>query len=84
MLFSRKVGERLNGGILPWQPAMGDAPPHWGVYFSVRDCDETVKRLQELGGRLLSGPVDIEPGRFAVVADPLGAVFQVMTLHEPE
>ena len=25
-------------------------------------------------------PMDIEPGRFAVVADPAGAVFNVITL----
>lgn len=78
-----RLGDRLNGGILPWQPRMGAMPAHWGVYFSVRDCDETVKRIEELGGQLLYGPNDIGPGRFAVVADPLGAIFQVITLHDP-
>ncbi len=79
-----QVGGRINGGILPWQPEMGDMPPAWAVYFAVRDCDETVKQAQELGGQLLVPPVDIAPGRFAVVADPQFAVFNVMAIHEPD
>ena len=79
-----KMGERMNGGMLPWQPQMGDYPPSWAVYFAVADCDATVRRVQELGGKLMVGPVDIEPGRFALVADPLGAVFYVMYLRNPD
>ncbi|MAE93858.1 MAG: hypothetical protein CL910_04295 [Deltaproteobacteria bacterium] len=78
------VGDRMNGGILPWSPEMGEIPPSWSVYFSVADCDETVKRIQELGGQLLMGPTDISPGRFAVAADPQGAVFDVMFMHQPD
>ena len=75
---------RRNGGIMPWRPEFGEAPPSWSVYFSVRDCDETVKNIRERGGQLLSGPIDIAPGRFAVCADPLGAVFKVIKLVDPE
>lgn len=73
-----RVGDRPNGGILPHRPEMGDVPCYWAVYFNTADCDATVKQLQELGGTLLMGPVDIEPGRFAVVMDPQGAAFHVM------
>lgn len=55
-------------------------PPNWGVYFAVGDTDDAVTRVQSLGGALLMGPMDIEPGRFAVVADPQGAVFNVIAL----
>lgn len=75
---------RINGGIIPWSPQLGDVPPNWGVYFAVADCDAGVKRVQELGGRLIVAPKDIEPGRFAVVADPAGAVFSVMHMHDPD
>jgi uncharacterized protein len=75
---------RFNGGILPWLSQMGDVPPNWGVYYSVPDCDASVERVEELGGRLLVSPKDIHPGRFAVVADPAGAVFSVMHLHSPD
>ena len=75
---------RINGGIIPWSSQMGDVPPNWGVYFSVLDCDASVERVDELGGRLIVPPRDIQPGRFAVVADPAGAVFSVMHLHSPD
>lgn len=74
---------RMNGGMLSWVEDMGDVPPNWGVYFSVSDCDASVERVEELGGRLILPPTDIEPGRFAVVADHAGAVFSVMHVHVP-
>ena len=58
-------------------------PPNWGVYFVVTDADAAVEQVRGLGGQLIMGPMDIEPGRFAVVADPTGAVFNVMAL-KPE
>jgi predicted enzyme related to lactoylglutathione lyase len=36
--------------------------------------------VTELGGAVVNPPTDIEPGRFAVVADPTGAVFNVIAL----
>ena len=70
--------------MIPWSAQMGEVPPNWGVYFSVEDCDASVKRIEELGGRLIEPPRDIHPGRFAVVADPAAAVFSVMHLHDPD
>ena len=32
--------------------------------------------------RCIAGPMDIEPGRFAVLADPQGAVFNVIKMNE--
>ena len=37
-------------------------------------------KAQELGGAVFMGPMDIEPGRFAVLADDVGAVFNVLQL----
>jgi uncharacterized protein len=53
------------------------------VYFAVDDADRAAARVGELGGSVMMGPTDIEPGRFAVVADPAGAVFGVLEL-KPE
>jgi uncharacterized protein len=79
-----KLGGRSIGGMLPKAPEMpGDMPPNWGVYFAVADTDATVAQAQELGASLFMGPQDIEPGRFAVLADPQGAVFNVLAL-KPE
>jgi len=64
-----------------------EVPAHWGIYFTVDDCAETVKLALELGGQVLRPTKAIEMGLFAVLADPQGAVFQVMdfvpTLTEP-
>jgi predicted enzyme related to lactoylglutathione lyase len=55
-------------------------PAHWLVYFAVKSCDETAERVKELGGTVNMPPMDIpNMGRFAVVADPQGAVFAVFS-----
>jgi hypothetical protein len=76
-----KLGDKSVGGMMPKTPEMpAEMPPMWGVYFAVADCDKTVAEAQELGGSLFMGPTDIEPGRFAVLADNVGAVFNVLQL----
>ncbi|OLT31745.1 hypothetical protein BJF79_00790 [Actinomadura sp. CNU-125] len=58
-------------------------PPHWSAYwtpyFWVTDCDATVWKATELGGRVTIPPTDIDPGRFAGIADPTGARLAVIT-----
>ncbi|KQR69526.1 VOC family protein [Rhizobium sp. Leaf341] len=55
-------------------------PPNWTAYVSVSDCDATVARVAALGGTVRRPPEDIPAiGRFAVVADPHGAVLCIMT-----
>jgi len=76
-----KLGDRSVGGMLPKQPDMpADMPPLWGTYFAVADVDASVKKVEELGGALFMGPTDIEPGRFAVVADDQGVMFNLITM----
>lgn len=75
---------RLNGGILPWREEMGDVPSAWSAYFAVEDCDAAVAKIEALGGSVLMGPVDIATGRFAVVADDRGGVFDVAALDNPD
>jgi predicted enzyme related to lactoylglutathione lyase len=55
-----------------------NVPPHWLTYFTVGDSDATTKKVAELGGKVLMGPIDIPQGRMAVVADPHGASFAVI------
>ena len=79
-----QVGGRSVAGMMQKPPMMpAEVPPHWGVYFAVADADAAAARVQELGGTVLMPPMDIEPGRFAAVADPSGAVFNVIAL-KPE
>lgn len=64
--------------------ARRDAAQFRGVYFVVSDTDATVAKAKELGGTVFMGPADIEPGRFAVIADNIGAVFNVLALKAEE
>ena len=73
------AGESIAGAMNPPMPGI---PPLWGVYFSVADTDATVAQAKALGGAVMNGPMDIEPGRFAVLADPQGAMFNVITMRE--
>jgi predicted enzyme related to lactoylglutathione lyase len=57
--------------------AMG-APPCWTGYVWVEDVDAAAKSLTAAGGSLKKRPADIpNVGRFAVVADPYGAMFML-------
>jgi len=55
-----------------------EIPAHWMVYFGSTDPDEAVAKIEELGGQVMFGPIDIPAGRFAMVADPAGAAFAVI------
>ena len=53
-------------------------PPHWNNYFSVTNGDESVARVQQAGGSLLFGPMDVfAAGRMAMLQDRQGAAFAV-------
>lgn len=78
-----QVGERPVGGIYPL-PADAPAPPNWGIYFEVADCDATIADATAQGASVLFGPHDADGiGRFATLQDPQGAVFSVITSVKP-
>jgi predicted enzyme related to lactoylglutathione lyase len=76
-----KLGGNSVAGAM--NPPMPGIPPMWGIYFTVDDTDASVEKAKSLGGAVMNGPMDIEPGRFAVLADPQGAVFNVIKMSEP-
>ena len=52
------------------------APPYWLTYVGTDDVDATAARAKELGATVFVEATDIpNVGRFAVLADPAGAVF---------
>jgi hypothetical protein len=74
------VAENAVGGMLPSQ-APPEVPSFWMPYFAVDDCEQSVGLAESLGGRTIVPPMDIpNVGRFAVVADPQGAVFAIIRL----
>jgi predicted enzyme related to lactoylglutathione lyase len=76
------AGDRGMGGLyaLPAEAAKAGGRPGWLGYVGVPDTDGAAKRIVEVGGAIHSGPDNIpNVGRFAVVADPGGAVFMLLT-----
>lgn len=56
-----------------------DAPPNWTMYLAVTDTDATAAEITKAGGSVIAPPADIPgTGRFAVCADPQGAVFGIL------
>jgi hypothetical protein len=80
-----KKGTREVAGIMAMP---GDSPgmaPSWGSYVTVDDVDARVARVQSLGGKLCVAPQDIpNVGRFAVIADPQGAMLAMITYFNKE
>ena len=53
-------------------------PPHWNSYVTVANVDQSAKKAESLGGKILMPPFDVmDAGRMAVVQDPTGAVFEI-------
>jgi hypothetical protein len=69
------------GGMYGLGPQAPDVPSNWMVYFQTPDCDATAAKARSVNGAVLVGPKDIPGvGRFAVVQDPQGAAFAIITL----
>lgn len=60
-------------------PEGAPCPAGWMMYIRVDDVDRTANLAAELGGRVMSPPLDIDGiGRYAVLTDPSGGVFAVL------
>lgn len=82
-LMVRSEGAEI--GRIDAMPREG-IPPHWLGYVAVPDVDDAVRRAVELGGAVHVPGTDIpNVGRFAMLADPQGAVFSIFgSDQEPE
>lgn len=81
-------GQAHIGGLLPM---LGDewkgVPPHWIMYITVANCDESAAKAKQLGATVCVPPTDIpNTGRFSVISDAQGAkfsLFQTAAAHQP-
>jgi predicted enzyme related to lactoylglutathione lyase len=74
------------GGVLPLGADMlaHGAKPVWAAYINVDDIDRSVADIEARGGRTLMPARQIDHvGRIAMVADPQGNSFYVMTPTPP-
>ncbi len=75
------------GGIMPIPPEAAEhgTQPNWVGYVHVADIEASVAKIRSEGGTIHRAP-DMIPnvGRFAVVADPQGAIFNILQPEGPE
>jgi uncharacterized protein len=74
------AGTTQVGGLMamPKNPLDASMKPFWIGYVEVDDCDAAASTLLRLGGTVHRPPTDIpNVGRYAVIADPQGAMFNI-------
>jgi hypothetical protein len=66
-------GKEMNAIVPP------EVPSYWRVFFTVDDVDRTFQKAIEAGAVRMSAPQDLPGERFAVLSDPQGAIFGLIT-----
>ena len=74
------AGKDMAAGLMALPAEAAGAPPHWMGHVAVDDIEAIVAQAQKLGAAVHVPPREIpDMGRFAVLADPQGALFGVLT-----
>ncbi|WP_101541086.1 VOC family protein [Blastococcus aggregatus] len=73
-----RQGQPVAGAMAMPPEVPAEVPSYWLVYFAVDDVDAAVRRVEELGGSVVVPTMTVQEMRFAVVADPAGAVFALL------
>ncbi len=80
-----RVAGKDAAGIAPQKADEKGMPPHWNVYFSVANVDESTKKAASLGGKVVAEPFDVMgQGRMSVLQDPAGAYFELWQPKQSE
>ena len=73
------LDEQPVAGMVELGAADGETPSYWMPYFAVADCDEAATLADGLGGEVCEAPHNAAGRRLAVLRDPLGALFYVVS-----
>lgn len=82
----RRSDGKEEGGLMKLSSDMQEhgARPMWAGYINVDDVDRTIVAIQGDGGQVYMPAMDIGGvGRIAMVSDPSGAAFYIMTPTPP-
>jgi hypothetical protein len=71
-----------NSGMMQMDERWGEMASRWLIYFAVQSVDLTVDQVRQLGGFVQVHPFDIPEGRFAMVSDEQGALFDLVEMYE--
>ncbi|WP_329395393.1 VOC family protein [Streptomyces melanogenes] len=82
--FALQVDKRTVAGMQGLDKMPPGTPSHWLTYFAVDDTDSTIQALIRAGGNVLRPPFDMTAGRMAVVQDPQGGKFAIITPSSTE
>ena len=69
-----KSGDRAVCGMFALSPEAESMPVMWMPYVTVEDLEASVARAKELDAKVYKEITTIQVGRFAILADPQGAV----------
>jgi uncharacterized protein len=71
--------EQMIGGMSDAANMM-KAPAHWLHYFNVKSVDDAAKQVEQKGGKVLNGPMDVPGGsRIVQCMDPQGGFFALVS-----
>jgi uncharacterized protein len=72
-------GDQAKAGIMDATAFLGDQPSRWQFYIEVVDTDATVQRATDAGAEVVEDAENTPYGRLAVIADPSGVPFAIMS-----
>ncbi|HKE98518.1 MAG TPA: VOC family protein [Actinomycetes bacterium] len=75
-----KLGGAQVAGMLEMTEQWQGIPAHWNLYFAADGTDQAARHAESLGGKVNVPPFDTPYGRLAVLNDPAGTAFSVVTL----
>ena len=70
--------DRIAGGMEMNPMVPPQVPSYWMAYFLVDDVEASFRKSLDAGAAEMVSPVEFPGGRFAIVADPQGAVFGLL------
>ncbi len=72
-------GKNVAGGMPTFTPNL---PSYWSNYVTVDNVDDTTKKAERLGAKIIMQPMDVmDAGRMATIQDPTGAY---LSLWQPK
>lgn len=78
-------GDKMAAGMFPIGEEWKEVPPHWSVFFGVKNCKESLDKAVSMGGHVIVPPTPVENfGCFAVLQDPQGAPFGIVAMGEEQ
>ncbi|GAB5491358.1 MAG: VOC family protein [Phototrophicaceae bacterium] len=75
---------RMNGGILNLDDSMPGVPSHFMAYYNVADLEESLEKVKAGGGAVHIQAEAEGVGKFAMIADPQGAMLYLMQADNVE